>query len=43
MKRRNRTAAALLALLLCISLAAPALAADSPAPEITWLSASERP
>lgn len=43
MKKRNRTGAVLLALLLCASLAAPALAADSGAPKITWLSTSVAP
>ena len=43
MKKRNRTGAALLALLLCVSLVAPVFAADSATLEITWLSVGGEP
>ena len=43
MKKRFRLGAALPALLLCASLAAPAFAAEAGTPEIAWLSAGGRP
>lgn len=43
MKKRFRFGAALLALLLCASLAAPAMAASGGTPEITWLTLAGEP